>query len=123
MVPHISIIASYTIKKTQVNYGFTLPDPSSPDRHSIQSTAGTIEPASKEYLEDQKRLFCQPKSLGKKRADSLASEILHGGVSELMDENGRLGYYLTQPINRNAYCEVIYMDANIRVIKSHSGSF
>lgn len=133
MIRRVSIIASFTIEKgadkklkgVLMNYGFTLPDPSSPNRYSIWFTAGTIEPASEEYLEDWKKLFREKKSQDKEKANSLASEILLGAVSEPMDANGTLGYYLTRPIGGHgyAYCDVVYMDADMRVMKGHSGSF
>ena len=58
------------------------------------------------------------------KARSLASAILLGAVSEPMDDSGTAGYYLTQPIGGHgyAYCDVIYLDSDIRVMRGHSGS-
>lgn len=112
------------------NYGYTLPDPSNPNRKSIWFTAGTIEPADEDSLEDWKKLFGEKHSPDSARtqytakARSLASEILLGAVSEPMDEHGTAGYYLTQPIGGHgyAYCDVVFMDDEIRVMRGHCGS-
>jgi hypothetical protein len=143
-----NIIASFTIeqgsnndyqvpkdkhKKLQgilTNYGYTLPDPSNPNRNSIWFTAGTIEPADINFLEDWKKLFGErhtpdsDRTQYTEKARSLASAILLGAVSEPMDDSGTAGYYLTQPIGGHgyAYCDVIYLDSDIRVMRGHSGS-
>jgi hypothetical protein len=47
-----------------------------------------------------------------------------GAVSDPMNEKGTVGYYLTQPIGGHGYafCDVIFMDEMIRVMRGHSGS-
>jgi hypothetical protein len=112
------------------NYGYTLPDPDNPNRYSIWFTAGTIEPADEDSLEDWKKLFGEKHSPDSdqtqytEKARSLASSVLLGAVSEPMDESGTAGYYLTRPIGGHgyAYCDVVFTDAEIRIMRGHSGS-
>jgi hypothetical protein len=141
---HVSIIASFTIEKQNVqsnvgniilrgiltNYGYALPDPSKRNRSSIWFTAGTIEPADadKESLKEWKQIFGSQKVSSlqgiSNKARYIASKILLGAVSEPMDESGTVGFYLKRPIGGHgyAYCDVVYMDDDIRVMRGHSGS-
>ncbi|KAL7486129.1 hypothetical protein ACHAW6_011730 [Cyclotella cf. meneghiniana] len=143
-----NIIASFTIEKPPhissnpgqvhqrklrgilTNYGYTLPDPHNPNRNSIWFTSGTIEPVDGESLEDWKACFGEEDSCASSRtqytakARSLASTILLGAVSEPMDEDGTKGYFLKRPIGGHgyAYCDVIFMDEEVRIMRGHSGS-
>lgn len=145
---YLSIIASFTIEQGTHNdddtaqgkqkklkgllttYGYTLPDPLNPNRKSIWFTAGTIEPADGASLESWKELFGEKHSSDSARtqytekARSLASEILLGAVQEPMDEHGTASFYLTHPIGGHgyAYCDVVFMDRDIRIMRGHSGS-
>jgi hypothetical protein len=118
------------------NYGYALPDPTNPNRKSIWFTGGTIEPADERQLDDWKKVFgaknkTKSVSDGKPptinevdEAKTLASKMLLGVIHEPMDDKGVLGYQLNRPIggHGNAYCDVIYMDDDIRVMRGHSGS-
>jgi hypothetical protein len=112
------------------NYGYTLPDPQNPNRNSIWFTSGTVEPVDKGSLEEWKALFGDKNSLHAdhtqytEKARSLASKILLGAVSEPMDENGTAGYYLKTPVGGHGYafCDTVFMDADIRIMRGHSGS-
>ena len=146
-----SIIASFTVEQTTgarsstnatsqdpsgeplrgilTNYGYALPDPANPNRKSIWFTGGTIEPADERSLSEWKKVF-GPKtdngqsSIEADEAKALASKMLLGVIHEPMDDQGVVGYHLNRPIggHGNAYCDVIYMDDDIRVMRGNSGS-
>lgn len=126
------------------NYGYALPDPTYPNRKSIWFTGGTIEPAQDSSLEQWKKIFGANTSpinssnenddpgcvtdLNKlaeaERARILASKIMLGVVHEPMDDRGVVGFHLKRPIggHGSAYCDVIYMDEDVRAMRGHSGS-
>ena len=54
----------------------------------------------------------------------MAQNILLGAVSEPMDEEGTIGFHLKRPIggHSSAFCDIVYMDDDVRVMKGHSGS-
>jgi hypothetical protein len=125
------------------NYGYALPDPEHTRRQSIWFTGGTIEPADEdeESIEAWKRVFGANETEGKSEENSqcvekarlleqnekaklLAQKILLGAVSEPMDENGVIGFHFCRPIggHSSAFCDAVYMDNDLRVMKGHSGS-
>jgi hypothetical protein len=57
-------------------------------------------------------------------AKTLASKMLLGVIHEPMDDQGVVGYHLNRPIggHGNAYCDVVYMDGDLRVMRGNSGS-
>ncbi|KAL7456748.1 hypothetical protein ACHAWC_008218 [Mediolabrus comicus] len=135
-----NIIVSFTLENQghlrgiMTNYGYALPDPEHTRRQSIWFTGGTIEPADEdeESIEAWKRVFGANETEGKSEENSqcaekaklLAQKILLGAVSEPMDENGVIGFHLRNPIggHSSAFCDVVYMDNDLRVMKGHSGS-
>ena len=139
---HSSIIASFTIETQEfdgaavrgimTNYAYTLPDPSEPQRLSIWFTGGTIEPANEdeESMRKWKEVFrsFHPDKVGVPRdsneARHLAQYMFLGAVSEPMDEKGLIGYHLERPIggHGSAFCDIVYMDCDLRVMSGHSGS-
>ena len=132
------------------NYGYALPDPdpSNPNRKSIWFTGGTIEPAQEHSLNEWKRIFGANSSTidsineieyrgGSTASNSrnrelveadqariLASKIMLGAVHEPMDSKGIVGFHLKRPIggHGSAYCDVVYLDEDVRVMRGHSGS-
>lgn len=58
------------------------------------------------------------------KARMLASKIMLGAVHEPMDSRGVVGFHLKRPIggHGSAYCDVIYMDEDVRIMRGHSGS-
>jgi hypothetical protein len=116
------------------NYAYTLPDPSLPRRLSIWFTGGTIEPADEdeESLRAWKKVFGtlhdksedHPRGQGVGKARQLAQNILLGAVSEPMDEKGIIGFHLKRPIggHGSAFCDIVYTDDDMRVMRGHSGS-
>lgn len=132
------------LKGILTNYGYTLSDPLISDRKSIWFTGGTIEPADDDpdSIEEWKKLFSthstseNPKGNYSKldvkvtkdteaeKARDLASKIFLGAVSEPMMEDGTIGFHLMKPIggHGHAYCDILYLDDEIRVMRGHSGS-
>lgn len=117
------------------NYAYTLPDPSVPGRLSIWFTGGTIEPADEDeesvrawkkvfgFRQSDKRDKCEGPE-GAEEARQMAQHILLGAVSEPMDEEGVIGFHFKRPIggHSSAFCDIVYMDDDMRVMKGHSGS-
>ncbi|KAK1738377.1 putative plastid-lipid-associated protein [Skeletonema marinoi] len=139
-----NIIASFTIEAQDghkalrgimTNYAYTLPDPSVPGRLSIWFTGGTIEPADEDeesvrawkkvfgFRQSDKRDKCEGPE-GAEEARQMAQHILLGAVSKPMDEEGVIGFHLKRPIggHSSAFCDIVYMDDDMRVMKGHSGS-
>lgn len=58
------------------------------------------------------------------KARHLASKIFLGAVSEPMQDDGTIGFHLIRPIggHGHAYCDLLYIDDEIRVMRGHSGS-
>ena len=126
------------------NYGYVLPDPTLPDRKSIWFTGGTIEPAGDDSLDEWKKIFGSTlvnsvtkesmspgidisksqSTIEAEKARTLASKILLGAVHEPMNNQGTVGFHLNKPIggHGSAYCDIIYMDDELRVMRGHSGS-
>ena len=134
-----NIIASFTIegqdgdkalRGIMTNYAYTLPDPSLPGRLSIWFTGGTIEPAAEdeESVRAWKKAFGtledNSEDQGADKALHLAQHILLGAVSEPMDEKGVIGFHLKNPIggHGSAFCDIVYKDNDMRVMRGHSGS-
>ena len=124
------------------NYGYALPDPALPSRKSIWFTGGTIEPADDDAVDEWKKIFGsasvnigpskapkydaseKPSLVEAEKARTLASKILLGAVHEPIDEQGIVGFHLNRPIggHGNAYCDIVYMDDELRIMRGHSGS-
>ena len=129
------------------NYGYALPDPVHPNRKSVWFTGGTIEPAQEHSLDEWKKIFgayttspsdgsidnedsgCTTCSSSSKLAEAerariLASKIMLGAVHEPMNSRGVVGFHFKNPIggHGSAYCDVIYIDEDVRVMRGHSGS-
>ena len=128
------------------NYGYALPDPVHPNRKSIWFTGGIIEPAQEHSLEEWKKIFgantispsdgsidnegttsassSSSELAEAEKARMLASNIMLGAVHEPMNSRGVVGFHFKRPIggHGSAYCDVIYMDEDVRVMRGHSGS-
>ncbi|KAL9186255.1 hypothetical protein ACHAXT_005493 [Thalassiosira profunda] len=136
-----TIIASFTIEDKRkkplrgilTNYGYSLPDPTHPNRKSIWFSGGTIEPADDDSLDDWMKVFGSSAEVDRatgnaaidaEKARSLASKIFLGAVPEPIDEDGVVGYHLHRPIGGHgaAYVDLVYMDDELRIMRGHSGS-
>jgi hypothetical protein len=109
------------------NYGYLLPDPNVANRVSVWFTGGSLEVNDEEKdLEEWKKIFGKaPNRDMSEFARLLAAKVLLGAtVSDQMEENGTLSYTLKRPIggHGSAFCDVLYMDEKLRVMRGHSGS-
>ncbi len=124
--------ANEPLRGILTNYGYALPDPAHPDRKSIWFTGGTVEPADDDRIDEWRKVFGstaqapnkKQSSADTEKARTLASRILLGAVHEPMDEQGIVGFHLNRPIggHGSAYCDIVYMDDELRVMRGHSGS-
>ena len=112
-------------------YGYTLPDPDSPNRQSIWITGGRIEPNDDEAdLKAWRELFAlHPPNKNRgvaERAKLLAVKVLMGAVlpSGELAEDGSMEYKFTRPIGGHgvAYVETLFMDSTLRVVRGHRGT-
>ena len=111
------------------SYGYALPDPADPNRVSIWFTGGTIEPADELRLGEWREVFGTRAAHGQSsveadEAKTLASKMLLGVIHEPMDDSGVVGYHMHRPIggHGSAYCDVVYIDDDIRVMRGNMGS-
>jgi hypothetical protein len=116
------------IRGIMTNYGYLLPDPNVANRLSVWFTGGSLEVNDdKNDLEEWKKIFGAdaPNRNMSECARVLAAKVLLGAtVSDQMEENGTLSYTLKRPIggHGSAFCDVVYMDDNLRVMRGHNGS-
>jgi PAP_fibrillin len=78
-------------------------------------------------LEEWKRIFGKdaPNRDMSEFARVLAAKVLLGvTMSDEIEENGTLSYNMQRPIGGHgtAFCDVIYLDSKIRVMRGHGGS-
>lgn len=109
------------------NYGYLLPDPDVANRVSIWFTGGSLEVNDEESdLEDWKMIFGNaPNRNMSEFARVLAAKVLLGAsTSDEMEENGTMSYTLKRPIGGHgtAFCDVLFMDETLRVMRGHGGS-
>eukprot|EP00579_Thalassiosira_antarctica_P025844 CAMPEP_0202024768 /NCGR_PEP_ID=MMETSP0905-20130828/54838_1 /ASSEMBLY_ACC=CAM_ASM_000554 /TAXON_ID=420261 /ORGANISM="Thalassiosira antarctica, Strain CCMP982" /LENGTH=611 /DNA_ID=CAMNT_0048587491 /DNA_START=40 /DNA_END=1875 /DNA_ORIENTATION=- len=140
----IQVQSKKPLRGILTNYGYVLPDPTLSDRKSIWFTGGTIEPAGDDSLDEWKKIFGSnsedsvtkeskspeidtsksQSTIEAEKARTLASKILLGAVHEPMNNQGTVGFHLNKPIggHGSAYCDIVYMDDELRVTRGHSGS-
>ena len=115
------------IRGIMTNYGYLLPDPHIPNRVSVWFTGGSLEVNDEEKdLEEWKKIFgnAPNRDVGE-FARVLAAKVLLGAtVPDQMEENGTLSYTLKRPIGGHgtAFCDVLYMDEQLRIMRGHTGS-
>jgi hypothetical protein len=120
-----SIVVAFTIHSTNgnspplhgvmTNYGYALPDPNVSNRFTIFFTGGLLEPNDETDLVEWKKVFGvdAPKRSLADRARLLAAKILLGAnVSDTMEVDGSMSYYLKRPIGGHGST---YMDVSIRI--------
>lgn len=118
------------IRGIMTTYGYTLPDPNTPNRQSVWITGGRIEPNNdRQDLEDWKRLFTlhPPKHTFGQKAKLLAVKWLMGAETDKcqsMAEDGSLEYAFTRPLGGHgmAYVDTLYVDSSLRVVRGHRGT-
>mmetsp|Transcript_33457 Transcript_33457/g.40995 ORF Transcript_33457/g.40995 Transcript_33457/m.40995 type:complete len:223 (+) Transcript_33457:2-670(+) len=108
-------------------YGYTLPDPSLPNRLTVFFSGGILEPNQGTDLEQWKELF-ETEVTGKhmqQKAREVANKVLLGATfQESIAEDGAMSYRLNKPIGGHGdmYVDIIYMDESLRVMKGQTGS-
>lgn len=117
------------IRGIMTTFGYAVPDPTCPNRLSIWFTGGQLEVNDEHNdMDDWRRIFdhsSAPKRDMKEFARVLAAKVLLGAdIPDAMDESGNMKYTLTRPIggHGSAYCDVIYMDDKLRIMKGHHGA-
>lgn len=116
------------IKGIMTTYGYSLPHPTTPNRHSIWFTGGRIEPNNEASdVAAWKQLFAlhPPKHSFGEKAKLLAVKLLMGAtVPEEMASDGSMEYAFTRPLGGHgmAYVDLIYLDDSMRIVRGHRGT-
>jgi hypothetical protein len=116
------------IRAIMTTYGYTLPDPHVPNRHSVWITGGKIEPNNDPVDQREwKRQFSlhPPKHGFGEQAKLLAVKLLLGAnIPKEMGPDGSLEYAFTRPLGGHgmAYVDVLYIDETLRVVRGHRGT-
>eukprot|EP00980_Cylindrotheca_fusiformis_P020695 scaffold7738_cov133-Cylindrotheca_fusiformis.AAC.4 len=117
------------IKAILTNQGYTVPDPTVPNRLSIWFSGGSLECLDQESdLEEWEKLFdssCAPNPDLREYANILAAKLLLGALlPEEMNEDGTVSFALKRPIGGHgcAFCDILYLDSNLRITRGHHGS-
>ncbi len=117
------------IKGIMTTFGYTLPDPEVPNRHSIWFTGGRMEPNNDPTdVNEWKRLFQRPEHQKRgwgEQAKLLAAKMLMGAtVPTEMAEDGSMEFTFTRPLGGHgvAYLDVIYLDDTLRIVRGHRGT-
>ena len=117
------------IRGIMTTFGYSLPDPDTPNRHSIWFTGGRIEPnndandirAWKDFFE-----LHPPKHTFGERAKLLAVKLLMGATTpdKIDPEDGSMNYEFTRPLGGHgmAYVDVIYLDESLRIGRGQRGT-
>jgi len=134
------------IRGIMTTYGYTLPDPKNPHRHSIWITGGRIE-ANNDPADQRawRHLLAQhpPQHTWKEQAKLLAVQWLMGAVMPVApspssedptmtagqdpdDTNatGAMEYTFTRPLGGHgmAYIDTLYVDDTLRIARGHRGT-
>lgn len=117
------------IKGIMTTYGYSLPDPNTPNRHSIWFTGGRIEPNNDasdiQLWKDFFKLHPPKHSFGEK-AKLLAVKLLMGATipEEIDPEDGSMNYVFTRPLGGHgmAYVDVVYLDESLRIVRGQRGT-
>lgn len=126
-------IENTNLKAVMTNYGYLLPDPHIPNRFSIWFTRGILEQDPDDNTDDNnnnniptdewKETFSNSMNSRSmtERAKLFAAKLMLGiKAPGKMEEDGSMEYNLYKPIR--GYCDVIYMDDKLRIIKGHHGT-
>jgi hypothetical protein len=117
------------IKGIMLNQGYLVPDPDVPNRLSIWFSGGSLEVQDETSdLEEWKTIFdkaCAPNRDLREYANILAAKLLLGAhLPETIEEDGSMSFVLNRPIggHGSAYCDIIFMDDDLRIQRGHHGS-
>lgn len=117
------------IKGIMTTYGYSLPDPSTPNRHSVWFTGGRIEPNNDKTDVLGWNNFFQlhpPKHSFTEKAKLLAVKLLMGATipTEVDPVDGSFNYVFTRPLGGHGmvYIDVIYLDESLRIVRGQRGT-
>jgi hypothetical protein len=117
------------IRGLMTTYGYTLPDPEIPNRHSVWITGGRIEPNndSKDQGEWKAHFARHPPKHGlAQQAKLLAVKLLMGAqiAREMNVDDGSMEYTFSRPLGGHglAFIDVLYVDESLRVVRGHRGT-
>jgi hypothetical protein len=116
------------IRGIMTTYGYTLPDPDTPNRHSVWITGGRIEPNNDPTdVAAWKRQFTlhPPRPPWGQQAKLLAVKWLMGAqVDTEMAPDGSLEYTFSRPLGGHglAFVDTIYVDETLRIVRGHRGT-
>lgn len=116
------------IRGIMTTYGYTLPDPDTPNRHSVWITGGRIEPNNDPTdVAAWKRQFTlhPPRPPWGQQAKLLAVKWLMGAqVDTEMAADGSLEYTFSRPLGGHglAFVDTIYVDETLRIVRGHRGT-
>jgi hypothetical protein len=108
--------------------GYSIPDPNKLERLSIWFSGGTLEVQDEDDLDEWKQIFdlsSAPDRFPKEYANILAAKVLLGAhLPESLEEDGTMSFSLKRPIggHGSVYCDVVFMDDQLRIMKGHHGS-
>lgn len=117
------------IKGIMTTYGYSLPDPDTPNRHSIWFTGGRIEPNNDSSdIRLWKNFFTlhPPMHSFGEKAKLLAVKLLMGATipEEIDPEDGSMNYVFTRPLGGHGmvFVDVLYLDDSLRVVRGQRGT-
>jgi hypothetical protein len=117
------------IRGLMSTYGYTLPDPEIPNRHSVWITGGRIEPNNdpKDQAEWKAHFSKHPPKYGlAQQAKLLAVKLLMGAqiAREMNVDDGSMEYTFSRPLGGHglAFIDVLYVDESLRVVRGHRGT-
>lgn len=115
------------IRGIMTTYGYTVPDPTVPNRLTIWFTGGKIEPNDDDRdVREWKQAFASPagRTLGEKAACLVAKLLMGATVPTSMEKDGSMAYEFTRPLGGHglAYVDIIYVDKSLRILRGHKGT-
>jgi hypothetical protein len=117
------------IRGILTTFGYTIPDPDAPNRHSVWFTGGKIEPNNnREDQQEWQRLFKRhpPKPTLSDRAKLLYMKLFLAAqlTTEHLQPDGSMEYSFGRPMGGHGlfYIDTVYMDESLRIAQGNLGT-
>ena len=117
------------IRAILTTQGYSIPDPSIPNRISVWFSGGSLEVQDEENdLEEWKKIFdtaSAPNRDIREYANNLAARLILGAhIPDRLEQDGTLRFDLKRPIggHGSVFCDIVYMDENLRIMHGHHDS-
>jgi len=117
------------IRAILTTQGYSIPDPTIPNRLSVWFSGGSLEVQDEEKdFDEWKHIFdmsSAPSRDIREYANSLAAKVILGAhIPDRLEQDGTLRFDLKRPIggHGSVFCDVIYMDENLRIMHGHHDS-